>query len=104
MTRSIKYENVFYEIFISDGVSRVAMDMRVMYDFPRGCDVAAILLETLTVIAFPVRAISNARMRQRGYVNFIMPSEQRFVCFLDKCANYFEYKSAADGHSNVPGN
>lgn len=29
MTHSIKYENVFYEIFISDGVSRVAMDISV---------------------------------------------------------------------------
>lgn len=60
MTRSIKYENVFYEIFISGGVSRVAMDMHVMYDFPRPCSPLAILLETLTVIAFSLPDIRTA--------------------------------------------
>lgn len=37
MTHSIKYENVFYEIFISDGVSPGCHGYkRVMYDFPHG--------------------------------------------------------------------
>lgn len=61
MTRSIKYENVFYEIFISDGV---AMDMSV------SCTIFRAVAATCNIRCSPARSRSTRRRKQLTVIAF----------------------------------